>query len=151
LYNATATCFTLDFSWSRHKLTYNTHLSLVKCEYTQIPHVSPKGNKKIWCVPFGTQRVEAEGTSNNEQRHWNKSKGQTTPIQVLTRPTRAQLTWSDKNQSLHCPTALAGAWRNELWRANLRVLWECHAPPQQAQALSRMIWCVLELPRQLWS
>jgi hypothetical protein len=26
-------------------------------------------SKKNWCVPFGTQRVEAEGVSNNEQRH----------------------------------------------------------------------------------
>jgi hypothetical protein len=25
--------------------------------------------KKNWCVPFGTQRVEAEGMSKNEQRH----------------------------------------------------------------------------------
>jgi hypothetical protein len=24
---------------------------------------------KNWCVPFGTQRVEAEGTSKNEQIH----------------------------------------------------------------------------------
>jgi hypothetical protein len=27
----------------------------------------------------------------------------------------------------------------------MRVLWECHAPPQQAQALSRMFWYVREL------
>ncbi len=26
-------------------------------------------NPKNWCVPFGTQRVEAEGMSKNEQRH----------------------------------------------------------------------------------
>jgi hypothetical protein len=25
--------------------------------------------KKNWCVPFGTQRVEAEGMSKNEPRH----------------------------------------------------------------------------------
>ncbi len=32
----------------------------------------------------------------------------------------------------------------------LRVLWECLAPPQQAQAVSRTFWYIRELPRQLW-
>ncbi len=38
-----------------------------------------KKKKKNWCVPYGTQRVEAEGMSKNKPRHWNESKGRRLP------------------------------------------------------------------------
>jgi hypothetical protein len=34
---------------------------------------------KNWCVPFGTQRVETEDVSNNEQRHERNPKAESHP------------------------------------------------------------------------
>ncbi len=44
-----------------------------------IANLQIASKKKNWCVPFGTQRVEAKGTSKNEQRYWNESKGRRLP------------------------------------------------------------------------
>jgi hypothetical protein len=47
--------------------TNSSQLPSSQNKYTTVP--AKHRPQKNWCVPFGTQKVEAEGVSKNEQRH----------------------------------------------------------------------------------